>query len=59
MINQQKVLGTLKKTGFLLAFTNFCWIAVQSWSKPIILDKMQSIKDDYKTKMNKIVQLGC
>ncbi len=53
------MLGILKKTSFLLAVTNFCWTVVQSWSKPTILDKMQSIKDNSKTNMNNIVQLGC
>ncbi len=47
----------MKKTSFLLAVTNFCWNVVQSWSKPTILDKMQSIKDNWKMKMNYIVQL--
>ncbi len=52
-------MGILKKTSFLLVVTNLCWNAVQSWSKPTILDKLQSIKDNWKTKMNNIVQLGC
>ncbi len=59
MVNRQKVLGILKKTSFLLSVTNFCWNSVQSWSKPKILDKMQSIKYNWKTKMNNIVHLGC
>ncbi len=42
-----------------MAVTNCCWNAVQSWSKPTILDKTQSIKDNWKTKMNNVVQLDC
>ncbi len=52
-------MGILKQTSFLLAVTNFCCNAFQSWSKPTILEKMQSIKDIWITKMYNIVQLGC
>ncbi len=37
----------------------FYWIAVQRWSKPTILGKMQTIKVNWKTKMNDNVQVGC
>ncbi len=44
------MLGILKKTSFQLAVNNFCWTAVQNLSKPTILDKKQSMKDNSKTK---------
>ena len=53
------MLGILKKSSFLLVATNSCWIPVQSWSKPKILDKMQTIKGKWRTKMNENGQRGC
>ncbi len=54
-----KSVGRFEENKFSVGGHQFCWNAVQNWSEPTILDKMQSIKGNWKTKLNTFVQLGC